>query len=242
MQIGVISDVHGNRVALEAVLADLPPVDALVNAGDVVGYNPWPAECVEAMMTPAESPVVPEQVASAVERTSPPDWSGVPTASGNHDRAVVEGTSFRFNKMASAGVEYAREHLTDRHLSWLGDLPAERTLFDGRLRVVHGHPDDPNRYTYPDDFRPGLLDGADALVMGHTHVQHHETYDEGVVLNPGSVGQPRDGDPRAAYAVLDLDDLTVEERRVEYDVARVQAAVEEAGLPDAIGARLMEGR
>ena len=78
--------------------------------------------------------------------------------------------------------------------------------------------------------------------MGHTHVQHHEVYDEGVVMNPGSVGQPRDGDPRAAYAVLDLDSLSVTERRVPYDIDRVVSAVREAGLPERIGTRLRDGR
>jgi diadenosine tetraphosphatase ApaH/serine/threonine PP2A family protein phosphatase len=78
--------------------------------------------------------------------------------------------------------------------------------------------------------------------MGHTHVQHHEVYDEGVVLNPGSVGQPRDGDPRAAYAVLDLDVPAVSEYRVRYDVDRVLEAVRGAGLPERIGTRLRDGR
>jgi len=143
-----------------------------------------------------------------------------------------------------AGVEHAREALDDDALAWLGDLPAERTLADGRVRVVHGHPDDPDRYTYPDEFSAGMLDGETALVLGHTHVQAHRTVDGGVVVNPGSVGQPRDDDPRAAYAVLDLSEPepAVEERRVEYDVDRVIAAVREAGLPRRIGARLREGR
>ena len=79
-------------------------------------------------------------------------------------------------------------------------------------------------------------------MLGHTHVQGHEQFDEGVVMNPGSVGQPRDGDPRAAYAVLDLDDLTVTEHRVEYDIDRVREAVAEADLPARIGDRLAEGR
>jgi putative phosphoesterase len=231
MRVGVISDVHGNLVALEAVLADMPPVDALVNAGDVVGYNPWPRECVEAMWDPTSLDV-------DVQVPAEP----VPTVMGNHDRAVAEGTAFRFNAMAKAGVDYARDVLDEEHLSWLGNLPDERTLFDDSLTVVHGHPDDPDHYTRPHEFGPDLLRGADALVMGHTHVQYHETYDEGVVLNPGSVGQPRDGDPRAAYAVLNLDALAVEEHRVEYDVDRVQATVGEVDLPERIGSRLEAGR
>jgi diadenosine tetraphosphatase ApaH/serine/threonine PP2A family protein phosphatase len=127
-------------------------------------------------------------------------------------------------------------------MEWLSDLPEERLLFEGRMKVVHGHPDDPNRYTYPALFSERLLDGEDVLVMGHTHVQAHERYDDGVVMNPGSVGQPRDDDPRAAYAVVDLEALTVEERRVEYDVDRVVDAVEAAGLPRRTGQRLRKGR
>ncbi|MEF8756639.1 MAG: YfcE family phosphodiesterase [Halobacteriales archaeon] len=230
MQVGVISDVHGNRVALAAVLSDMPAVDALINAGDVVGYNPWPAECLAAMRTPhgSDLPV--------------PVSEPVPSVIGNHDRAVASETAFGFNAMARAGVEHARQRLDEDAIEWLAGLPDERTLFDGRVRMVHGHPENPDRYTYPREFHPGLLGDADVLVLGHTHVQHHEVYEEGVVMNPGSVGQPRDGDPRAAYAVLDLDDLAVEERRVEYDVGRVQAAVTEAGLPERIGRRLEQGR
>lgn len=219
MHVGVISDIHGNQVALEAVLADMPPVDALACAGDVVGYGPWPAECVETMQ----------------ERE-------VPTVMGNHDRAVVRDTGFRFNNMAAAGVEYAREHLDETHLGWLRALPAERVEFDGQMKLVHGHPDDPDRYTYPHLFSASMLGEEAMLVLGHTHVQAHEVYDEGIVLNPGSVGQPRDGEPQAAYAVVDLDHRRVEEHRVEYDIDRVVAAVREAGLPERIGTRLYEGR
>jgi len=219
MQIGVISDIHGNKVALDAVLADMPPVDALVCAGDVVGYNPWHGACVEAVR----------------ERS-------IPTVMGNHDRAVAGGGQFAFNSMAGAGVEHARETLTDDQAAWLADLPTTRTEFDGRVRLAHGHPDDPDRYTYPREFSPRLLGDEQALVLGHTHVQGHERFEDGVVLNPGSVGQPRDGDPRAAYAVLDLDDLTVAEYRVTYDVGRVQDAVADSGLPARIGERLEEGR
>jgi putative phosphoesterase len=219
MRLGVISDVHGNRIALDAVLADMPAVDRLVCAGDVVGYNPWPADCVAAVRD-----------------------REIPTVMGNHDRAVASDSSFGFNSMAQAGVAYARDHLADDALAWLADLPDERTLLGGRVKVVHGHPDDPDRYTYPADFAPGLLDGEELLVMGHTHVQHHAVFAEGIVLNPGSVGQPRDGDPDAAYAVVDLDAREVEEHRVPYDVDRVADAIDAAGLPARLGQRLYEGR
>ncbi|MFC6874021.1 metallophosphoesterase family protein [Halobellus marinus] len=219
MQVAVISDIHSNKVAFDAVLDDLPDVDAVVCAGDVVGYNPWPAECV-----------------AAVRKRE------IPTVMGNHDRAVSSGTAFRFNSMAAAGVEHARDQLDDDAVAWLADLPDARTVLDGRLKLVHGHPDDPDRYTYPEEFSPSMLDDEDVLVMGHTHVQGHEIFDEGIVMNPGSVGQPRDSDPRAAYALVDLDDLSVEERRVGYDIDSVMEAVKEADLPDRIGERLYEGR
>ncbi|WP_254532199.1 metallophosphoesterase family protein [Natrinema gelatinilyticum] len=222
MKVGLISDVHGNRVALEAVLEEMPPVEEVLCAGDVVGYNPWPADCVDALR----------------------EWD-VPTVMGNHDAAVVEGAAFRFNGMARAGVEHAKTCLSDEQLEWVASLPTERLECDGRVKLVHGHPDDPERYTrytYPRDFSSRLLGDEDVLVLGHTHVQGVERFADGIVVNPGSVGQPRDGDPRAGYAVVDLEAMTVETRRVEYDIEAVQAAVDEAGLPDRIGTRLVRGK
>ncbi|UWG52115.1 Serine/threonine protein phosphatase PP2A family [Halalkaliarchaeum sp. AArc-CO] len=242
MRVGVISDVHGNLPAFEAILSAMPEVHALVCAGDVVGYNPWPAECLERVRE-----------------------LEIPTVQGNHDRAVAGGGGFGFNSMAGAGVEYARGELDEEAISWLGSLPAMRSEFDGRIHIAHGHPDNPDRYTYPEEFSARLLEGGeggnvetqdpDVLVLGHTHVQGHRVFEEGVVMNPGSVGQPRDGDPRAAYALLELGDPedpvdtgtsgdvpTVEEHRVEYDIETVVEAVEEAGLPKRIGTRLREGR
>ncbi|PSQ44371.1 metallophosphoesterase [Halobacteriales archaeon SW_7_68_16] len=215
MEIGVISDVHGNRVALDAVLADMPDMDAMVCAGDVVGYNPWPAECVRALR-----------------------GRDVPTVMGNHDRAATVDSARGFNGMARAGVRHAKEQLDDIERGWVAGLPTDRTEFDGRMKIVHGHPDNPDRYTYPDEFDADMLGGEDVLVMGHTHVQAHRVFADGIVMNPGSVGQPRDGDPRAAYAVVDLDAMSVTEYRVEYDIE----AVAEAGLPENIGTRLREGR
>lgn len=219
MLVGVVSDIHANRVALEAVLADMPDVDAVVCAGDVVGYNPWPADSVDSIRT-----------------------RDAPTVMGNHDRAVANGTGFGGNGMADAGARYAHDALDADRLEWLAGLPDSRYCFDGRIRLVHGHPDDPDRYTYPSLFSPRLLGDEDVLVMGHTHVQAHERYGDGIVLNPGSVGQPRDGDPDAAYAVVDLDAMTVAEHRVEYDVEAVVEAVEAAGLPPETGTRLRKGR
>ena len=219
MRIGVISDVHANHPALQTVLDDMPTVDRIVCAGDVVGYYPWPAECVAAVR----------------ERD-------IPCVQGNHDRAVGTDDPFRFNPAAETGVEFAREALSSEQRSWLAALPEHRTVADGRCRIVHGHPDDPDRYTYPEDFGPHMLAGETALVLGHTHVQAAETFDDGLIVNPGSVGQPRDGDPRAAYAVIDLDDRTVDLHRVSYDIDAVIERVDAVGLPRSLGTRLRDGR
>jgi putative phosphoesterase len=232
MKVGILSDIHGNRVALAAVLTDMPPVDGLVCAGDVVGYNPWHADCVDAMR--GHTDALPDGVPWPTE--------DVATVMGNHDRAVAAETPFAFNGMAQAGVEHATGQLSDEQIEWLAALPDERRVCDDRVKLVHGHPDDPDHYTYPEEFGPDLLGDEDVLVMGHTHHQHHEVYEDGVVMNPGSVGQPRDKDHRAAYAVLDLTDLTVEEHRVAYDTSEVIDAVTDADLPRQIGFRLTQGR
>ncbi|QLC33400.1 metallophosphoesterase family protein [Halarchaeum sp. CBA1220] len=219
MRVGLISDVHSNRVALEAVLADLPDVDVLLCAGDVVGYNPWPAACVELLR----------------ERD-------VPTVMGNHDRMLASGRNFGGNGMARAGVEHARERLDAEERAWVEGLPREHVACDGRVKVVHDHPERVDHYTYPDEFSADLLGDEEVLVLGHTHVQGYRAFEDGLVVNPGSVGQPRDDDPRAAYAVLDLEEKTIAERRVEYDVEAVVEAVKSAGLPESTGTRLRDGR
>ena len=223
MKLGVISDVHANRVALGAVLDDMPAVDEMVCVGDVVGYNPWPGECVEAV----------RELCSSVVR-------------GNHDRTVDSPAQYRANRMAHAGLELASERLSADQKEWVRSLPRSAEVADGRILMVHDHPEHVDRYVRPPDFarmRP-YLDEYDALLLGHTHVQHEATVDGRLVLNPGSVGQPRDGDPRAAYAVVDTatEPMTADLHRVEYDVERVQAAIREAGLPERTAERLAEGR
>jgi putative phosphoesterase len=253
MRIGLVSDVHANAVALDAVLDALAAeesLDRLVCAGDVVGYNPFPADCVEAFR-PADAEPTPgsddsgesARLAAAADRVGA---GRSHTVQGNHDRAVATPEHYRHNEMAFAGLRYARERLDDEQLAWLADLPVETRLADGRVRVVHDHPTDRDRYVHPRGF-PALaehLGEEDVLVLGHTHVQHHEVVDGTLVVNPGSVGQPRDGDPRAAFAVLDVPDggdPSVTERRVEYDVERVRSAVDAADLPARTGRRLVRG-
>jgi putative phosphoesterase len=223
MRLGIISDVHANRVALEAVLDDMPPVDDLVCVGDIVGYNPWPAECVE---------IVRERCARVVE--------------GNHDRNVTTPSRYSANRMAHAGLELASQRLSAEAKAWLRSLPRSVDLADGRLLMVHDHPEHVDRYVRPAQFpdvRP-YLDEYEGCLLGHTHVQGEATVDGRLICNPGSVGQPRDGDPRAAYALLDLDRSppAADLRRVAYDVERVQDAIRAAGLPGRTAERLGDGR
>jgi putative phosphoesterase len=220
MRVGLLSDVHANRVALEAVLKAMPPVERVVCAGDVIGYNPHPGECVSLVR----------------ER-------GWPTVQGNHDRVVRTPERYRHNEMARAGLAHARDHLSGEELDWLAGLPESRLLFDGRLRVVHSHPTETDRYVRPGAF-PSLaphLGEEEVLVLGHTHLPGNERVEDTLVVNPGSVGQPRDRDPRAAFAVLDLEAGTVEHHRVEYDIDRVQDDIVAAGLPERTATRLERG-
>ncbi|MDB9252260.1 metallophosphoesterase family protein [Halorubrum ezzemoulense] len=225
MKIGLISDVHANLPALETVLDDMPTVDRIYCAGDVVGYNPWPADCVERV----------RDVAAATVR-------------GNHDRTVETPERYRANRMAEAGLERAKASLSADQRDWIGDLPRTETFGGDRYLLAHSHPaaEREDAYVYPDDF-PTLdrhMGEYDGIVLGHTHVQGVREVAGGFVCNPGSVGQPRDGDPRAGYAVLDTtaDGAdAVETHRVEYDIDRVAEAVHEADLPDLTAERLYEG-
>lgn len=212
-RIGLVSDIHGNAVAFEAVLEDMEDVDAVVCAGDVVGYGPSPGLCIEMVRK-----------------------RDIPTVEGNHDRAVVHDQPYE------SGDQYASLTLSDERLSWLADLPRERLLFGGQLKVVHDHPEEKNRYTIPAAFDPVLLDDEAVLVLGHTHIQHAEVFDKGIVVNPGSVGQPRDKDPDAAYAVVNLDKMTVDLHRMPYDIDEVQRRIGDTSIDSYNAKRLADGR
>jgi len=214
-RIGVLSDIHGNATALQAVLADIESVDAIVCAGDIVGYGPSPSQCVSIIRD-----------------------RDIPTVQGNHDRAVMNGQPYE------SGDEYAYDTLSDDAIEWLRTLPKNHRLFNDRVKIVHNHPDPdkqgPGIRIRPSDVTSELLGTEEILVLGHTHIQHAEMYDQGIVVNPGSVGQPRDGNPDAAYAVLNLDDHSVELHRVSYDVSRVQEQIRETDIDEANAIQLKE--
>ena len=239
MRVAVLSDIHSNIVALDAVLSHAGDVDAIWHLGDVVGYGPEP-DAVVARLS--------ERAATGVR--------------GNHDAAAVGGFEIDwFNPEARAAAEWTRDTMSASTRAWLSDLPERRVVDDTLL--VHGSPRDPLR-EYVTDRRAASenmeLQETDHALHGHTHVpvawlgttdgvtlvRANET--DGVdlgtrrtLVNPGSVGQPRDGDPRAAYLVLDRALGRVTWHRVEYDIGRVQTAMRSAGLPDRLAARLSFG-
>ncbi len=226
MRVLLVSDVHSNLPALRTVLADVGPYDAAICAGDVVGYGPYPVECIERI-----------------------SFGGFLCCQGNHDRAVATVETDWFNDDAQEAIRVNRGMLGPSHLRWLGDLSLGLSLELGGLRVAvfHGSPTEPlTSYVFPDDAE-AQADGflymthADVLVLGHTHVPYSVESKRGIVVNPGSVGQPRDGDPRASYALLDTDSRTAEHRRVPYPIDEVAAEIDRLGIPHRFASRLYRG-
>jgi len=225
MRVGLISDIHANRPALEAVLESMPnDLDAMVCAGDIVGYSAWPAECVDRIRETCDIIV-----------------------QGNHDRDVRCPDSYG-NEMAQAGLAYAQSQLSTEQLSWLSELPPSIHAFDDRLFVVHSHPENVDRYVSKRMFTSMgtyMGDSTQILALGHTHkqaaVNMAKCSRHGWVVNPGSVGQPRDGNPTAAYAIVDLDGPIVELHRTEYPIGEVKQAHDDAGLPEKSAKRLKKG-
>lgn len=224
MRVALLSDIHANEPALQAVVSDLTneEVDLVVCVGDIVGYGPDPAACVSLIREHADICVA-----------------------GNHDREANTPERYSGHPTAGPGLQHAFEELEDRDLSWLDELPERRQLDEHSITVAHSHPDPSHndRYVYPDDFSTvGKSVDTELLAIGHTHVQGAETVGETLVINPGSVGQPRDGDSGAAYSIVDMDDQSADLRRVDYEIEEVRDRVQAAGLPDETWERLEDGR
>lgn len=220
MKIGIISDIHSNKVALNKVLEDMPEVDKLVCLGDIVGYGPWPSECVEIVRKNCDISIL-----------------------GNHDRTLNKPQDFMHNELAYEGILHSKEELTEEQKNWVTNLPVQETVDDYML--VHSHPEFTDRYVRPALFSymgKYIPDDKDGLFMGHTHIQGNKYVSDGsLVLNPGSVGQPRDDNSEAAYSIVDSNSNTVESYRVSYDIEEVIGAVNNCGLPEFIGERLKTG-
>ncbi len=242
MRIALISDVHANLVALEAVLADADArgAEAVWNLGDTVGYGPDPNGVVARL---AEA--------------------GAVSVLGNHDAAAIGlmGTEW-FNPLAAAAADWTREQLEPDAAAWFAGL--DEVAREGTWSLAHGTLRDPLReYLITTEAAEAHFERQETPygAVGHTHVPLLVRRDaDGVTgetpaagtaadlgegplcVNPGSVGQPRDGDPRASYALLDTDAGAVTHWRVAYDIAETQRRMAEAGLPPKLAARLSDGR
>jgi putative phosphoesterase len=225
MRIAIFSDIHGNIQALEAALADIAArrVDGTYCLGDLVGYAPFPNEVIERIRLAA-----------------------IPTIMGNYD----DGVGFERDDCGCAYREEEEKRRGDRSLAWTkAHVTAENKTFlrtlkpeirfeaDGRrVLLVHGSPRKINEYLFED--RPissfqrlAASSNADIIVYGHTHKSYTKLVDNALFLNVGSVGKPKDGDRRACYAVLDTKSADAQFVRVEYDVAKVTAAIRASDLP-----------
>jgi len=257
----IVSDIHANLAALEAVLRDATaagPIEAVWNLGDCVGYGPQPGECIARLRE-----------------------LGALMVAGNHERAATGAISTAdFNPNAAAAAAWTRDQLSGEEKSYLDALPEvaeQRVGQDPSLKagasaaeftLVHGTLREPIwEYLNSHEAAIGHLRLQETALglVGHTHVPMLVVEDESsaqgcelyrladgeavdltperkIVINPGSVGQPRDRDPRASYAVYDTEQAAVTLHRVEYDIGATQALMEAAGLPRWLIERLEVGR
>ena len=242
MRYGILSDIHSNFDALTAVVRELDGLgmDALVCLGDIVGYGPSPNECCDLLRA-----------------------RGCISIAGNHDEAaVLPGEAESFNALARTAIAWTRNELSESNREYLRSLPREHR-FDSFV-IVHGAP------TFHFEYILNVIDAQSAFeritapvtFIGHTHVaevfyqdEQRRTFHQKLsgggrievepqyryIINPGSVGQPRDRNPQASFAYFDDTAGVIEVRRVTYDVMRVRELMEQANLPSQLGDRLSVG-
>lgn len=225
LRIALIADIHSNLQALEAVMTRIGEVgaDAVLCAGDIVGYGARPNECCS---------IVRKAVGKAVY--------------GNHEAAALTGDLMWMNPHAAKAAAWTSKALDQgsrRFLSQL-ELEARPQLGERRVAMYHGSVDSAIEYVFEDQADEGLLERAkcDILVLGHTHVPYVRRLRNGLAVNPGSVGQPRDRDPRASFAVLEPDRMECTIERVAYDTTAAWKDILDAGLPEFLAERLLMGR
>jgi len=231
MRLLVVSDIHSNLAALKKVLEDAGDFDATISAGDVVGYGPDPGECVETL----------KKMGS---------WA----VSGNHDVGVIMGERItsHFNVHAAAAVDINRRLLKRTQLKYLEGLRKRLDVnIEGvKISVFHGSPNRPTwEYVFPSEATLRAAEffeatGADLLILGHTHYPFIHRLNGRALINPGSVGQPRDGDPRASYTLVDITEGSFEfsHKRVEYDIDETAYKMRKLRLPGSLADRLYLGR
>lgn len=241
MRIAVVSDIHSNLTALETVLGAIGSADAIWHLGDIVGYGPQPQAVVERLVE-----------------------AGAIGVRGNHDDAAGGSSAIElFNLDGYQAMQWTRTRIDETARRYLAGLPERRVPVGAGFTLVHGSPTDPiweyMDSTFVAEANMSAFETPYCLV-GHTHVPRVFREVRGrlkssyvadgarldldarrLILNPGSVGQPRDGDPRSGYLLIDTDAALVTWHRTEYDIAATQAAMVEAGLPVTLVRRLSLG-
>jgi len=243
LRYAIISDIHSNLEALQAVLDDIEQeqVDQVVCLGDVVGYGPNPNECLELVRQHSEIIIT-----------------------GNHDFACIETSElYYFNKYAKEAIEWTLTVITNENLQYLSDLPFDAKIDDYYL--VHSNPLDPQSWDYilsRDDARSNFPEFEEQICfIGHSHhpIIYIEDQDGGdltssrdnriqieegrrYIINVGSVGQPRDGNPDAAYGIIDTMNQHYELKRVSYNVHQTYQKMIAVHLPQFLADRLLIGR
>jgi len=240
MRYAVIADIHANLEALEVVLADTKEQKCThyCCVGDVVGYNANPKECLDIVRS-----------------------MGMPVVKGNHDEYCSSEDDLEgFNPHAAEAVNWTRKQLNKEDRQWLRDLKYVRLV--ASFSMVHATLDGPQRWGYVFDKLAAAASftyqNTAVCFFGHTHVPvafvrdsmvRGGTYSKFRVepgkkyfVNVGAVGQPRDGNPKAGYVVYDLDEGSIELRRLDYDIPRAQRKITEAGLPQRLADRLALGK
>lgn len=214
MIVAVLGDIHGNHLALEKVLGEIRKVGIkhLLIAGDLVGYYYHPDKVFEELSC----------------------WS-YEMIQGNHDRMLGEiyygneKLKFRYKKTYGSGIDIAIDILSSKECAYLSKLPAKKEILIKKRKVLlcHGSPWNQDEYIYPDSseetFQRCAEELFDIVIMGHTHYPMEKRINSTLILNPGSVGQPRNYMPGACWAVLNLDTLEVQLKHSTYDVSIVAA-------------------
>jgi len=240
MRFAIFADIHSNLHALKAVLEDAANQSSthFVCLGDIVGYNAFPSECLD-MVRALDCPVV----------------------KGNHDeQAAIQQINDGFNPLAEEAIQFSRDRLSKEDKEWLRSLRLQRQVRD--FTIVHATLDTPHKWGYVfnqlDAAANFSYQNTTVCFIGHTHTPRAYIRDGNVtstpldiltiqqgkkyLLNVGSVGQPRDGNPMAAYCIYDTNTNEVHLRRVDYDIPAAQKSIREAGLPDRLAERLAVGR
>ncbi len=242
--LGIISDIHSNFEALKTVITDMkdnfPEIKEIYCLGDIVGYGPDPLGCLDFIFEK-------ENLITKITK-------------GNHEDYVVRHfTPPQINTIAKIAIDFQIDSIPLESRALLTHLPhtinTKHVTNDAEILLVHGSPQYPiTEYIYPDtDKQEDLFtymknNRIDILLLGHTHIPFIRKLNldnnncDLLIVNPGAVGQPRDGDPRASYAMIDIEKREAVIRRISYDIPSVQRKIEELRLPSLLGSRLLEGK